>query len=161
MSVFLFARNHRAVMVCGLMILQFFTGDKPVYAESRVFKCTGDSGQISFSQTGCKRGISEPVLIDNPEVGWINLQTVVSNLKAKADRKRSKRPQRKRSVSRSGDRAQKQRCWRARKKVARIARELKQGYRLARGEELRYQRTEQEEYLALFCRQSKPGVNRP
>jgi len=152
MSDFPFARNHRAVMICGLIILQFFPSAKPAYADSRVFKCTDASGQISFSQTGCERGLREPVQIDNPKVGWIDLQAAVAKLKAKAVKDKGKKPKRKRSASRSGDRAQKQRCWRARKKVARIARELKQGYRLARGEELRYQRTEQEEYLALFCR---------
>ncbi|HXK56937.1 MAG TPA: hypothetical protein PLZ16_09850, partial [Gammaproteobacteria bacterium] len=90
---------------------------------------------------------------DNPEVGWINLQTVLSKFKAKSAKTIPKRPKRRRADTSKSERAQQQRCWRARKKVARIGRELKRGYKLSRGEELRYQRTEQEEYLALFCRE--------
>ena len=156
MRVPLFARKRGMLIICGWMLLQLCPGIQPVYPESRVFKCTSASGQISFSQTGCERGIRESLLIENPEVGWIDLKAVVSKFKKKPAAAEVKSPKRKRSGSKAGGRAQQQRCWRARKKVARIARELKQGYRLARGEELRYQRTEQEEYLALFCKKSLP-----
>lgn len=154
MRVLLFTAKHHRVLVCGFFLLQLIAGARLAHPESRVFKCTAASGQITFSQTGCERGISESLTIDNPEVGWINLKTVVSKFKAKSARPSDKRPKRKRPDSRKGDRAQKRRCWNARKKVARIGRELKQGYKPARGEELRYQRTEQEEYLALFCKET-------
>lgn len=156
MQVHLFILSHRRVMVCGLMLLQFVLETRPAYPESRVFKCTSATGQISFSQTGCEHGIRESLVVDNPEVGWINLKTVVSKLKAKSVKNADKRLKRKRPDSRKGERAQKQRCWRSRRKVARIGRELKQGYKLSRGEELRYQLIEQEEYLALFCNEPLP-----
>lgn len=156
MCVLLFPRNHRAIMACGLILLQLIAGARPAYPESRVIKCTSDTGQISFSQTGCERGTREALEVHNPKVGWINLKTVVSKFKAKSDKRESSRPRGKASGSRKGERTQKQKCWRARKSVARIARELKRGYKPARGEELRYQRAEQEDYLALFCKQPQP-----
>jgi len=155
MRVLLFVGNRRAIVICGLFFLQLILAARPAYPESRVFKCTSAAGQISFSQTGCERGIRESLTIENPEVGWINLKKEVSKLKAKSARYMDERPKRKRLSSRKGGRAQKQRCWKARKKVARIGRELKQGYELARGEALRYQRSEQQEYLALFCKAPK------
>ncbi|MCB1751359.1 MAG: DUF4124 domain-containing protein [Gammaproteobacteria bacterium] len=153
MHVLLVARNCRFVILFGLILMLVVPGAAPVYAESRVYKCTGASGQVTFTQTGCKRGIGESMVVDNPEVGWINLQTVLSKFKAKSAKTIPKRPKRRRADTSKSERAQQQRCWRARKKVARIGRELKRGYKLSRGEELRYQRTEQEEYLALFCRE--------
>ena len=149
-------RNHWVVILCGFLSLPLIFAVKPAYPETRVFKCTSATGQISFSQTGCEIGIREPLVINNPDVGWINLKPVLSKIKAKSDKGEKKSPKRKVSGSRSGKGAQQQKCWRVRKKVARIERELKRGYKLGRGEDLRYQRTEQEEYLALFCKQSKP-----
>lgn len=156
MRVLLFTRKQRVVLVCGVIFLQLTAAAKPVYPESRVFKCTASSGQIIFSQTGCERGISESLVIDNPDVGWINLEKAVSRFRAKSKKNGNRQAKPKASGSRKGDRAQKQRCWNARKKVARIERELKRGYKPARGEELRYQRLEQEEYLALFCKEPMP-----
>ena len=157
MRVLLFARNQRMIMICGVIFFLMTAGVKPVYPESRVFKCTGASGQITFSQTGCKRGISESLVVKNPDVGWVNLEKVVSKFKTKSSNERNMQPKPEASrPRRGGDRAQKQRCWKARKKVARIERELMHGYKPARGEELRYQRLEQEEYIALFCKEPLP-----
>ena len=147
-----FVWSHLTLMFCGLMLLQLYPGVRPAHADSRIVKCTSASGRVSFSQTGCEQGIRESIKVENPEIGWINLEKVVSKFKASPDKDEEKQPKRKGSGTRAGVRAQKQRCWSARKNVARIARELKQGYRLARGEELRYQRIEQEEYLKLFCK---------
>ncbi|MCP4284471.1 MAG: hypothetical protein GY792_08475 [Gammaproteobacteria bacterium] len=148
---------HRIIIVWGLF-LYFFSSSDPAYAESRVFRCTSAAGQITFSQTGCEHGIRESLLVKNPDVGWINLKTVVEKFKKQTDRNGGKRSKRKRRASkvRGGDQAQRQRCWRARKKITRIDRELKHGYKLSRGEALRYQRTEQKEYLALFCKELTP-----
>lgn len=151
MRIILFTRNYRVAMICGLIFAQIITAVEPAYPEGRVIKCTSDTGQISFSQTGCERGTREALEVNNPKVGWVNLKRVLSRFKTESDKGADKRPSAKSSGPSKGDRAQKQKCWRARKSLARIARELKQGYKPARGEELRFQRAEQEEYLALFC----------
>lgn len=144
--------SGRAIAACTLLVFQCIIDPLPAYAESRVFKCTGSDGLVVFSQIGCEHGVGESIKVDNPEMGWINLEKVVRKFKAtKADKVTDDERKRELSSARSEARTQLQSCWRAEKKVAQITRELKQGYRLAQGEKLRYQRKEQEEYLKLFC----------
>ncbi|MCP5446678.1 MAG: hypothetical protein H6964_06745 [Chromatiaceae bacterium] len=151
MQIVLHTRNYRAVLVCGLICAQIIAVVETASAAGGIIKCTSDTGQVSFSQTGCEHGTREALEVSNPKVGWINLKKVLSEYVTKPEKDANKRPDAKKSGSGKEGRVQQQKCWRARKSLARIARELKQGYKPARGEVLRLQRAEEEEYLALFC----------
>lgn len=156
MSVPFHSTISRKLVICAMVVLQFYPGVRTADAESRIIKCTSASGQVVFSQTGCDLGVRERIKVDNPEMGWINLEKVVAKFKTKkVDEVTNEETKKQVSTSSASDRTQQQRCWRAKNRVAQITRQLKQGYRLAQGEKLRYQRKEQEEYLALFCKKTE------
>ncbi len=144
----LFGVSNGIVPVAGWMV--FLVGlVVPGAGNAAVYRCPDESGGVVFQQEPCPQG--EEVELDIRTTKW-----VASPKSAFPDRRR-------RSVSRSSDQAalsraakaqrkQQQACWKARQRIERIESELRRGYKPARGERLRQQRREQEDYLRAFCR---------
>lgn len=94
MRKFISARYLRAVTI-GFASLLSSVAAMSTYAESRVFKCTGVNGQVSFNQTGCVQGRREPLKIESRNIGWIDLETAVEKFKVKKERSAKETPKRK------------------------------------------------------------------
>jgi hypothetical protein len=98
--------------------------------------------------------VRETIRVENPRIGWIKPDTSVGSLRRSppvSDEASGQEERSGRSVGTVAD-SQLQRCWRKEKRIARIDSELRRGYKLKRGRELRRQRDELEEYRRRFCR---------
>ncbi len=121
-------------------------------AGERVFKCVDPSGQIEFTQTGCRSGRTESLVVKSPYIGW--KKPVVRKPKAGAtDREVFESRNREKTRTGNSQRTEKEgeRCWRARKRLQRLQRKLRKGYKRGVGEKLRSNRDQLQEYLREFC----------
>lgn len=143
-----FGTSSRLVASVGWAVLLMALA-VPAAGIAAVYRCPDGSGGVVFQQVPCVQG--EEVELDVRTTKW-----VASPKRPLPDRRRS-------SGSRSNDQAalarvadaerkQKQACWKANQRIERIEAELRRGYKPARGERLRQQRREQEDYLREFCR---------
>jgi hypothetical protein len=128
------------------------TGDS-LHAGVRVYRCTNGAGEIELRQTYCPSGEQEQLQVETPNTGWVRPKRP-DNGRRKGKKSGASRS-RKTESGASGDtpdQARRLSCWKAEKKLERVQRQLRQGYRAARGEKLRQQRREQEQFLRSFCR---------
>ncbi|MCB1759049.1 MAG: DUF4124 domain-containing protein [Gammaproteobacteria bacterium] len=125
-----------------------------VSAADRIIKCTDPDGKVSFSQTGCSAGVRETIRIENPRIGWVrpHASDRRQHRSVTAEEDLSEREVESGSPSAGVASAQRRRCWRKESGIKRIDSELRHGYKLKRGRELRLQREELQEYLRRFCR---------
>ena len=143
MQLFRNARFCGSRALFGLSVTLSLVPASPAHGVG-LFRCVDADGQVTFSQTACSSGRVERVQVEVQNRGWIK----------QTSKKRAKRPSRDREPAvqeAQVNRAQRERCWRAEKRIDRIQQRLRQGYRRAEGERLRRERREQEEYLSRFC----------
>lgn len=118
-------------------------------AETKVFRCTGPSGAVEFRQTPCAPAVKEKELsIDPGRTGWVPPKPT-----GKTEKTRAKRHTRKlqKSEEKTEDPAQKRRCWKKRRQLEAVNRQLRRGYKAAQGGKLRRRRDDHEDYLDRFC----------
>ncbi|HEB96101.1 MAG TPA: DUF4124 domain-containing protein [Sedimenticola thiotaurini] len=124
-------------------------GPSPASAAAPVHRCVDATGQVAFSQFPCPPGQGGPVRIRPPGRGWLPLPAPGPRAGEDAVATDTAVPA---EVERDGRRGEGSGCWKARRRLERIARRLRQGYRRAEGERLRRRRDDDEAYLARFCR---------
>ena len=133
-----------------LLLMSILSCCAVVRAESRVIKCTDAQGRVAFTQTGCAEGVRERLRVVNPRIGWIEQKADSGSRRGGVSAARHVEEERSQETRAPGA-AQRERCWRAEQRIARIDAERRHGYRIERGRELHRQREEWEDYLQRFC----------
>ncbi|MCW8921170.1 MAG: DUF4124 domain-containing protein [Sedimenticola sp.] len=131
-------------IVCWITI--YMTAFFPLATLASVYRCPDASGAVLFQQMPCAEGVE--LELDVRATEWITTP------ESKPDKRKTqarKRPRQKSQLARESARQEKA-CWKARQRIEKIEWALRKGYKPARGERLRQQRREQQDYLRQFCR---------
>lgn len=139
--------GHGRVVPFGAVITLLSILVWPQVGSSAVYRCSDEAGGVLFQQIPCAGG--SEVDLDVPVTEWVAAP--------RSDRGRHSVRSAKsgsQAVSRATRAEERQRkaCWRAEQRIERIDGSLRRGYSPARGERLRRQRREQQDYLRTFCR---------
>jgi hypothetical protein len=118
-------------------------------AQTTLFRCTNEDGEVEFRQTACPPNIGEKeLIIDHKPSGWVPPQPG----KPRAEERGLKRkPGKDGSIDEKVDKKQAERCWKKRKQLDDVNWELRRGYKAGRGTKLRRRRDQYEDYLDRFC----------
>ncbi len=114
---------------------------------TRIYRCTGEHGQVEFRQGPCVDGSSQQELeIEDVKVGW---EAPAATVEVK---KRSKKTEAtKTSASRANSKKQEEKCFKVEQRLENTNRKLRRGYKAGKGADLRHKRRQYEEYLERFC----------
>lgn len=127
-------------------------------AGADIYRCTGASGEPSFSHRPCAAG-SAVVPIDKPaparsagglrpgEKSWLQAR---EREKRRLNRRRTSSRAAASTRTGAGDRRAHQ-CLRKRRALDAVKADLRRGYRPAQGEKLRRRRRSYQDYLDAFC----------
>lgn len=137
-----------------LIVLVISCFNSPVLiAESNVYRCVADNGDISFQQAACKSSDAKLIVVDSPLTGWQALRK--GEAKLYKDYRRRDKKRIKKNLRLRGKKAKKKTessgCWRKKRKLIALNKKLRQGYRRSTGEVLRQKRSDTEDYIAKFC----------
>ena len=115
------------------------------HGDSWVYRCDGDDGAVTFGDQPCG-GKSEAKFLQQaaPEVGSVVVDPSVIPQRAKS------KPRAARSKA-SAPKVSDSRCHAKETRLERINAELRHGYRPQRGERLKRERREVEDFLDDFC----------
>lgn len=113
---------------------------------TKVYRCTGEHGQVEFRQGRCVDGSQQELEIKDVEVGWEAPAAAVEV------EKRPRKTIKRKSVASSGNsKKREERCLKTEQKLENINRKLRRGYKAGKGADLRHKRRQHEEYLERFC----------
>lgn len=135
-------RIHSIVCWVTIYMAAFF----PLTTMASVYRCPDASGAVLFQQMPCAEGVE--LELDVRATEW------VAAPESKSDKRKApvrKNPRQRTQLARESARQEKA-CWKARQRIEKIEWALRKGYKPARGERLRQQRREQQDYLRQFCR---------
>ncbi|RLJ22464.1 hypothetical protein DJ031_00810 [bacterium endosymbiont of Escarpia laminata] len=116
-----------------------------------VYRCQLPEGGVTFQQVSCVLGEQQRIRIVNRSAGLSPAKPALRLQKTKqkkVSKRRSKatKPRRKRSEER--------RCWAQRKKLEKVEKRLRTGYKASQSDKLHRQQADYEDYLKQFCRAS-------
>jgi hypothetical protein len=132
----------------SLLLPALFCLSCPGFADiTRVYRCTGEHGQVEFRQGPCVDGSSQQELeIEDVKVGW---EAPAATVEVK---KRPGKTTAKKSSSPSGNsKKQEEKCLKTEQRLENINRKLRRGYKAGKGADLRHKRRQYEEYLDRLC----------
>jgi len=143
--------SHRLLLVTAAFPLLVLLFAATVGAETSVYRCVSSNGNLEFRQTPCTSGAEgQEVRIEDRKTGWEPARTKLrrkpKSPPATATRKRKAEKRPPPAFAR-----QSEKCWKRRRLVAAINRQLRRGYRPATGVKLRHKRRTHEEYMRRFC----------
>jgi hypothetical protein len=119
----------------------------PLYAD--VYRCEMDDGHISYQQIPCNAQ-SEPLELREQHNGETGLRAGEKALLKRYADKDSKR--RRKADDRPKKKARPDRaCWQKREQLEALRAQLRRGYRVGKGGELRRKQDRYEDYLRQFC----------
>jgi hypothetical protein len=127
-------------------------------ARAEIYRCDGAFGEPSYSQRPCREGPSQAVLqtptrfaegagLRASERAWLQER----EQQRAAQKKRPKRSVKTPSEMRQAQSRQAYRCRTKRRALDAVKRELRRGYKPAKGERLRARRRAYADYIAAFC----------
>lgn len=127
-------------------------------ARAEIYRCDGAFGEPSYSHRPCREGSSQAVpqgLTRNAggaglrasERAWLRER----EQQRAARKKRPKRSVKTQSETRQAETRQAYRCRTKRRALDAVKRELRRGYKPAKGERLRERRRAYADYIAAFC----------
>ncbi|TVO72394.1 DUF4124 domain-containing protein [Sedimenticola selenatireducens] len=122
----------------------------PLAGTSAVYRCPDAEGAVLFQQLPCSEG--SEIKLDIGATEWVNAPASSSprSKKSKSKKKRDTATTQRKLAQ--AHKKQEQACWKARQRIEKIEWDLRKGYKPSRGERLRQQRRQQEDYLRQFCR---------
>lgn len=118
-------------------------------AAGSIYRCVDAAGHTEFRQTGCESGSGRQLLVKTPKIGWLKPKPLSSAARPSGREEANEAVPQPETSAVSADQ---RRCWKVRQRLQRIQWELRKGYQRDRGERLRQQRREQQDFLAAFCR---------
>jgi len=140
--------GHAGVFRFGVLITLFSILAWPQAGSGAVYRCSDETGGVLFQQIPCAGG--NEIELDVPVTEWVAAPKPTSKQRSGRSAKNGSQAALSRAA-RARERQQKA-CWRAEQRIERIEGTLRRGYSPARGERLRRQRREQQDYLRTFCR---------
>jgi len=113
-----------------------------------VYRCQQPEGDVTFQQIPCVSGEQQRTRIVNRSAGLSPAKPALRlqrTKQKKASKRRSKatKPRRKRS--------EEKRCWAKRKKLEKVEKRLRAGYKASQSDKLHRQQADYEDYLKQFC----------
>ncbi|MBL3590982.1 MAG: hypothetical protein JMN24_14470 [gamma proteobacterium endosymbiont of Lamellibrachia anaximandri] len=114
-----------------------------------VYRCQLPEGDVTFQQVPCVSGEQQKTRIVNRSAGLspakpgLRLQRTKQK-KASKRRVKATKPRKKRSEEKS--------CWAKRKKLEKVEKRLRAGYKASQSDKLHRQQADYEDYLKQFCR---------
>ncbi len=144
--------GHRSQLVMAafppLILLFAATAD----AATSVYRCVASNGNLEFRQTPCTSGAEgQEMRIEDRRTGWKPARTKIERKPkgppAAATRKRKTEKRNHPALARQAEK-----CWKRRRLVEAINRQLRHGYKPATGEKLRHKRRVHEDYIRRFCK---------
>lgn len=133
----------------GLLLAALFGLSGAGSADStRVYRCTGEDGQVEFRQGPCVEGLQQELEIEDVEVGWeAPAATVERNGRPRKTAAKKNRI----SSSRTDQKKREEKCLKTEQRLENINRKLRRGYKAGKGADLRHKRRQYEEYLDRLC----------
>ncbi len=127
-------------------------------ARAEIYRCDGAFGEPSYSHRPCREGSSQAVPLGPTrdaegaglrasERAWLRER----EQQRAAQKKRPKRSVKTQSETRQAEIRQAYRCRTKRRALDAVKRELRRGYKPAKGERLRARRRAHADYIATFC----------
>ncbi len=127
-------------------------------ARAEIYRCDGAFGEPSYSQRPCREGSSQAVIqaptrnaegagLRAGERAWLRER----EQQRAAQKRRPKRSVKTQSETRRAESRQAYRCRTKRRALDAVKRELRRGYKPAKGERLRARRRAYADYIATFC----------
>ncbi len=117
------------------------------FADStRVYRCTGEHGQVEFRQRPCIDGSQQELEIEDIEVGW-----EAPAAKVEVKKRPRKTTTKKSGTSSANNKKREEKCLKTEQKLENINRKLRRGYKAGKGADLRHKRRQYEEYLDRLC----------
>jgi len=114
---------------------------------TRVYRCTGEHGQVEFRQGPCVDGSSQQELeIEDVKVGWEAPAAAVE-----VKKRPGKTTAKKSSTSSGNSKKREEQCLKTEQRLENINRKLRSGYKAGKGADLRHKRRQYEEYLERLC----------
>jgi hypothetical protein len=142
--------GYRLNVVIGRLITLFLLILIPLAGTSAVYRCPDAEGAVLFQQLPCSEG--SEIKLDVNTTEWANAPGSSSpHSKKSKSKKKSDTAATQRKLAQA-HKKQEQACWKARQRIEKIEWDLRKGYKPSRGERLRQQRRQQEDYLRQFCR---------
>jgi hypothetical protein len=136
--------------VIARLITLFLLALFPLVGVAAVYRCPDVGGAVLFQQLPCSEG--SEVRLDVGTTEWVNTTAKPSARSKKSkSKKKSDTAATQRKLAQA-NKKQEQACWKARQRIEKIEWDLRKGYKPSRGERLRQQRRQQEDYLRQFCR---------
>ena len=127
-------------------------------ARAEIYRCDGAFGEPSYSHRPCREGASQAVLLGpTRNAGGAGLRATERawlrerEQQRAARKKRPKRSVKTQSETRQAEIQQAYRCRTKRRALDAVKRELRRGYKPAKGERLRARRRTYADYIAAFC----------
>jgi hypothetical protein len=119
-----------------------------VQAQTTVYRCTNEVGQVEFRQTPCSaRAGQKELLIHDRRTGWVppsppeQPASPVKRSRKKVDK----------AAQATRERRQAERCWKKRRQLDDVNWQLRRGYKAGAGVKLRRRRDDYEAYISRFC----------
>ena len=128
-------------------------------ARAEIYRCDGAFGEPSYGHRPCREGLSQAVPLGlNRKVEGAGLRASErawlrerERQRAAREKKRPKRSVKTQSGTREAEIQQAHRCRTKRRALDAVKRELRRGYKPAKGERLRERRRAYADYIAAFC----------
>ncbi len=127
-------------------------------ARAEIYRCDGAFGEPSYSHRPCREGSHQAVPlgpIGNAEGAGLRASERAwlreREQQRAAPKKRTKRSAKTQSETRQAEIQQAYRCRTKRRALDAVKRELRRGYKPAKGERLRERRRAYADYIAAFC----------
>jgi hypothetical protein len=129
----------------GILFLLLLGSSSGLPAGVEVYRCTLN-GETEFRQTPCPEGEQQLTEVVQQSSGMTPVQPAL-RLQRKAPAKK-KTPK---IIEKSETRGDRERCWKFHKKLDRVERRLRAGYKASQYQQLHDRQQEYEDYLRLFC----------
>ncbi|MBL3526707.1 MAG: thioredoxin [gamma proteobacterium endosymbiont of Lamellibrachia anaximandri] len=114
-----------------------------------VYRCQLPEGDVTFQQIPCVSGEQQQIRIVNRSAGLSPVEPAL-RLQRTKQKKASKR--RSKATKTRRKRSEEKRCWAKRKKLEKVEKRLRAGYKASQSDKLHRQQADYEDYLKQFCR---------